>query len=421
MDIAAAYPVKTPQRADASVAQRDGGDPHTDGFAAELDEAVAGENAPAKLAQTQSADAQTPGRKADASKQAAVGANTVDPATSQEPNTANTVAAIAMPVLVPPPPAKPMPQATKTTGTVAHHPAAAASMTPAQPAQAASSVETPATAPAIAGAQAPMTDAAAAQTVQPLIEHGAAAKPASTTKKPGDAKAETPATTQASPTPAPQAAPAVPVAQSGSKNATQDNAERKPEGGVQTVQAAHGHAGAPQTHEFKLDASAAAPAMQPTSPTAQNAAPAAPALIAQNAPVFVPPEALGVAIARKALEGVNKFELRLDPPELGRLDVTLEVDDAGNTRAHIRAERPEALELLQREAKGMEQALRQAGLNLDQSSLSFSLGGREGREAQEHQNQGRRAKFNAVLPEDEIHNAAIRGHAPAASGVDLRV
>lgn len=161
--------------------------------------------------------------------------------------------------------------------------------------------------------------------------------------------------------------------------------------------------------------------MQPASPPAQNAAPVAPALIAQNAPVFIPPEALGVAIARKALEGVNKFELRLDPPEMGRLDVSLEVDDAGNVRAHIRAERPEALELLQREAKGMEQALRQAGLSLDQSSLSFSLSGREGREAQDQSQHGRRAKFQAVLPEDEIHNAIIRGASASAAGVDLRV
>jgi flagellar hook-length control protein FliK len=144
-------------------------------------------------------------------------------------------------------------------------------------------------------------------------------------------------------------------------------------------------------------------------------------LVAQNAPIIVPPDALGVTIARKALEGVNKFELRLDPPELGRVDVTLEVDDSGATRAHIRAERPEALELLQREAKGMEQALRQAGLQFDQSSLTFSLGGREGREAQEHGHNGRRAKFNAVLPEDEIRAGILRGGAPQNDGLDLRV
>jgi flagellar hook-length control protein FliK len=173
--------------------------------------------------------------------------------------------------------------------------------------------------------------------------------------------------------------------------------------------------------EFKLDASAAALAPQPASPSAPNAPTAAPALVAQNAPVLVPPEALGVVIARKALEGVNKFEMRLDPPELGRLDVTLEVDEHGATRAHIRAERPEALELLQREAKGMEQALRQAGLQFDQSNLTFSLGGREGREAQEHANNGRKAKFSAVLPEDEIHASVLRGNAPNATGVDLRV
>lgn len=277
--------------------------------------------------------------------------------------------------------------------------------------------------PAAGGAAQPLQSQPPPQTIAALSEGLKLAKPATPeAKKTGEAKIE--AATAQSPAPAavsPQTQAAAQPVQSGSKDGAPQNGDGpRQDSNVQAASNAAATAPAPQSAEFKIDANAAS-ALQPAAQQAQNASPTAPALVAQNAPVFIPPEALGVAIARKALEGVNKFEMRLDPPELGRLDVTLEVDEAGNTRAHIRVERPEALELLQREAKGMEQALRQAGLTLDQSSLTFSLNGREGREAQEGHHHGRRAKFNAVLPEDEINAAAIRGTAPSANGLDLRV
>jgi flagellar hook-length control protein FliK len=95
----------------------------------------------------------------------------------------------------------------------------------------------------------------------------------------------------------------------------------------------------------------------------------------------VPLEALAVHIARKFQAGVSQFEIRLSPAELGQLDISLSVADDGHVTAVVRAERPETLDLLQRDARNLETQLRQAGLDVTSNSLNFSLsngnGGRQ--------------------------------------------
>jgi flagellar hook-length control protein FliK len=72
--------------------------------------------------------------------------------------------------------------------------------------------------------------------------------------------------------------------------------------------------------------------------------------------------ALAVEIVSRMREGLRRFEIRLDPPELGRIDVRLEVDRHGQATTKLTVDRPETLDLLQREARGLERALQQAGL-----------------------------------------------------------
>lgn len=408
MEIAATYTVKQPARPQMDRAAAAQDDPYKDDFEAELSNAVDGPRE-----DQGKPDKPKTCSECDTEAKPATGSETpqniaVDP----------TAAFLTIPQTIDIPqkqiapsaasPALPVTGSTSADGTQ----------------NALGSIQTPISQPEAAAT--PTGPAAQMTLPQGMAEITQAAKSAAPAKKPATGHATfeaaaqpTPAGTQTTPQTPSAATPTQPP-QSGAQGDTGQNAGTKDQG-PQSPGVAQTQNSQAQPFDFKPDASAAALPPQPASPTVQNAPTPAPALVAQNAPMIVPPEALGVAIARKALEGVNKFELRLDPPELGRIDVTLEVDDTGATRAHIRAERPEALELLQREAKGMEQALRQAGLSLDQSSLSFSLNGREGREAQEHQHHGRRAKFNAVLPEDEIHAAAIRGNASPTNGVDLRV
>lgn len=78
-------------------------------------------------------------------------------------------------------------------------------------------------------------------------------------------------------------------------------------------------------------------------------------------------------IARHFDAGSSRFQIRLDPAELGRIDVRLDLDKNGTVSAHLFVERPETLDLMQRDQRSLQQALQQAGLDGSKTSLEFSL------------------------------------------------
>jgi flagellar hook-length control protein FliK len=113
----------------------------------------------------------------------------------------------------------------------------------------------------------------------------------------------------------------------------------------------------------KTTATGAAPAAVTTA-VAQSAA-------QQAAPI--PLAGLAVEIAGKAIAGKNRFEIRLDPPELGRIEVRLDVDRDGNVTSRLTVDRADTLDLLRRDASGLERALQDAGLKTADNGLQFSL------------------------------------------------
>ncbi len=88
-------------------------------------------------------------------------------------------------------------------------------------------------------------------------------------------------------------------------------------------------------------------------------------------PINVPQVAF--EIVRQFEAGNSRFQIRLDPAELGRIDVQLDVDRAGNVNARMVVERPETLDLMQRDHRSLQQALQQAGLDANRTNLEFSL------------------------------------------------
>jgi flagellar hook-length control protein FliK len=66
----------------------------------------------------------------------------------------------------------------------------------------------------------------------------------------------------------------------------------------------------------------------------------------------VPLAGLAVEIAGKTLAGKNRFEIRLDPPELGRIQVRLDVDRDGHVTSRLIVDRADTLDLLRRDAAG---------------------------------------------------------------------
>ncbi len=80
---------------------------------------------------------------------------------------------------------------------------------------------------------------------------------------------------------------------------------------------------------------------------------------------------MAISIARNFHAGKNNFQIRLDPAELGRVNIHLSVDDSGTVNAKMLVERPETLQLLQQDARALERALSQAGLDTARTNLEF--------------------------------------------------
>jgi hypothetical protein len=82
-------------------------------------------------------------------------------------------------------------------------------------------------------------------------------------------------------------------------------------------------------------------------------------------------EAAARAVGQAIIAGAdrNRVELRLDPPELGRVAIDLRIDD-GAVAASVSAERPETLDLLRRHADALQRELASAGF--DRATLAFS-------------------------------------------------
>ena len=91
--------------------------------------------------------------------------------------------------------------------------------------------------------------------------------------------------------------------------------------------------------------------------------------------VAAPAEQVAVHVARAAADGDNNIRIQLQPGDLGTVDVRLHLGADGKVTAAIAADRPETLDLLQRDAAGLERALQDAGLRPTDTSLSFSLRG----------------------------------------------
>lgn len=78
----------------------------------------------------------------------------------------------------------------------------------------------------------------------------------------------------------------------------------------------------------------------------------------------------------KAVPGKNdQMVINLKPVELGSVEVKLDFGADGRVQASIMAERPETLEMLQKDHRALERALNDAGLQTDAGSLSFNLKG----------------------------------------------
>ena len=95
--------------------------------------------------------------------------------------------------------------------------------------------------------------------------------------------------------------------------------------------------------------------------------------VTQATGAAVPVSGLAVEIAATVQSGKTHFEVRLDPADLGRIDVRIDVDRNGQVTSHLTVEKPETLSMLQQDAPQLQQALNDAGLKTGSGGLQFSL------------------------------------------------
>jgi chemotaxis protein MotD len=140
---------------------------------------------------------------------------------------------------------------------------------------------------------------------------------------------------------------------------------------------------------------------------------------------------LPVAIASRAQAGSSQFDIRLDPPELGRIEVQLSVDSNGQVVSHITADRQDTLNLLQSQQPQLQQALEQAGLKTSDSAMQFSLRD-QSFAGQQQQNQnfaqnGNNSQSNTqqiVIPDSSlsaVDTTQIYSRLNLRGGLDIRV
>ena len=141
-----------------------------------------------------------------------------------------------------------------------------------------------------------------------------------------------------------------------------------------------------------------------------------------------PTQSIALSIAQKAQNGVQQFEIRLNPPELGRVDVRLEFGKDGHVTTHLIVERPETLEMLNKDSRQLTKALEEAGVNLDNDGLSFSLkdqGGAETSHEEEASNHTHNAQDDenqaAINSADLENNPSLLARLLNPAGLDVRI
>lgn len=160
--------------------------------------------------------------------------------------------------------------------------------------------------------------------------------------------------------------------------------------------------------------------------TATTAIPAAQLTATPVTNLAMPVSGLAVQIAASARAGNSRFEIRLDPAELGRIDVRLDVDRHGNVTSHLTVEKPETLAMLRQDAPQLQRSLEDAGLKTGQNGLQFSLRDQSSGQQNNNHGQAERQPQRLVIGETTAvplvaANITYSYAASANRGLDIRV
>ncbi len=162
-----------------------------------------------------------------------------------------------------------------------------------------------------------------------------------------------------------------------------------------------------------------------------------PRLAAPNAPPGADPQSslqstartaippMAAEIASQARNGIRQFEIRLDPPELGRVEVTLDFRRDGSMAAKLVVERPETLDLLMRDARALEKTLQSGGLKLEDGAIDYQLKDQSAFQRQDQSNPELRASTQeddpSVQAADDDDGSGQTAWRTVPTALDIRI
>lgn len=132
-----------------------------------------------------------------------------------------------------------------------------------------------------------------------------------------------------------------------------------------------------------------------------------------------------VRFFRETGTGNARFDIRLDPVELGRVDARVEINHDKTVTLTLTAERPETLAELMRTARDLERQLSDSGVKLSDDGLKFRLNSDARGDAQQNMQGGAdgqrpaRGAYAAGAKSVEQAETAIPIRSWRASGVDV--
>ena len=145
----------------------------------------------------------------------------------------------------------------------------------------------------------------------------------------------------------------------------------------------------------------------------------------------VPVEQVAVNIKNAISDGADKINIKLNPASLGRVEVRMEIAKDGQLSAVILAEKPETLDMLRNDVRGLERALQDAGLKTDTGSLNFGLKSQNTNTAQADRDGGDahsdQPNEHSAKPDDnkgntgQLHPGIYGQNQSRNGGIDIRV
>ncbi len=118
-------------------------------------------------------------------------------------------------------------------------------------------------------------------------------------------------------------------------------------------------------------------------------------------------EGVSVLVARASKSAINEFVIRIDPPELGRIDVQLKMHDDGTVKAVIASDNASTYDLLRREASTIERALTESGLRTGSDGLSFNLKQQNNENPRNLPSSSGSSRADGAMPDESLPAAVI--------------